>query len=66
MLDIIMNRHLLETPDEDLAAEFGRVLDLFSRGFRCRSDLAAFCNRVNAAAAQGYTWIEALEQAADR
>lgn len=61
-----MNRQLLRTSDEDLAAEFGRILNLFSRALTTRADLPAFCRRVNQASAQGLTWIEALERAAER
>lgn len=60
-----MDRQHLTTSDEDLVAEFGRVLELFGRALTTRSDLSAFCQHVNASAAQGFTWLEALEKAAE-
>ncbi len=58
-----MNRLQLKTSDEELVAEFGRVMDLFSCGFKARSNGAAFFTRVNEAAAQGFSWVDALEKA---
>lgn len=60
-----MNRQHLKTSDEDLVAEFGRVLDFFGRALKTRSDVSTFCRHVNEGAAQGLTWVEALERAAE-
>ena len=61
----IMNRQHLKTTDEDLVAEFGRVVELFGRALRTRSDVFNFCQRVNQGAAEGLTWVQALERAAE-
>lgn len=59
-----MQRQSLRLSDEELAAEFGRIMILFTRAFPRGSDLAAFCRLVNEAGARGHNWVEALEHAA--
>lgn len=61
----MMNRQFLRTTDEVLAAEFGRVLEMFGRALTSRADLPGFLRRINEAGAQGATWVEALERAAN-
>lgn len=61
-----MRRDHLKTTDEDLVAEFGRVLELFGEAFSRSSDRVAFCLSVNEAGERGLTWIQALEQAAQK
>lgn len=61
---MLITRRILTTSDEDLAQEFGRVMDLFSRGFTSTSDRNHFFCSMNAASSRGYSWVEALEYAA--
>lgn len=59
-----MNRHTLRTPDEFMAAEFGRVMMLFGKALPSESDRTNFERLMNEASAKGLNWIEGLEYAA--
>jgi hypothetical protein len=56
-----MERFYRHTTDEELAAEFGRVKDLFDSALHGPADRAAFCTMMNEASAQGLNWVQALE-----
>ncbi|MGI4830157.1 MAG: hypothetical protein ACRYFU_18435 [Janthinobacterium lividum] len=59
-----MNRNTLRTPDEFMAAEFGRVMMLFGKALPSESDRTTFERLMNEASAKGLNWVEGLEYAA--
>ncbi len=61
-----MNRQYLKISDEELVAEFGKVLNLFSSALKTRADAASFYRLVNEGSEQGLTWLEAVERAAEQ
>lgn len=61
-----MDRNSLRTPDEFMAAEFGRVMLLFGKALPNESDRASFERLMNEASAKGLNWVEGLEYAAAR
>ena len=61
-----MSREQLRTPDEFMAAEFGRVMRLFGQALPTESDRTTFDRLMNEASARGLNWIEGLEYAAAR
>ena len=52
-----MSREQYKTPDEEIAEEFGRVLELFQQA---RSKFL-FAPLMNEASAKGLNWVQALE-----
>lgn len=60
------DRKPFKTPEEQVAFEFGRVLDLFGRARARSCTVEVFVERVNQAGKLGLTWIDALEFAAER
>jgi hypothetical protein len=60
-----MSRQSLAITDEEVVAEFGRVVNLFARALPKSSDINAFCRLMNEAGKQGFTWVEALERTAN-
>ncbi len=60
------NRKQLKTPEEQVAFEFGRVLDLFRKARARSCTLKVFVDRVNEAGKLGLSWVDAIEFAAER
>ena len=60
------DRSLFKTPDEQVAFEFGRLLELFGRARARSCTVDVFVKRVNEASKLGLTWVDALEFAAER
>lgn len=61
-----MEREYLHTTDEEVAAEFGRVKELFDTALHGPADRAAFCAMMNEASAKGMNWVQALEYVVTR
>ena len=61
-----MSREQLRTPDEFMAAEFGRVMRLFGQALPTESDRTTFERLMNEASSMGLNWIEGLEYAASK
>ncbi len=62
----VMIREHLRTPDEYMAAEFGRVMRLFGQALPTETDRTTFDRLMNEASEKGLNWIEGLEYAAAR
>lgn len=59
-----MSREYLRTPDDYVAAEFGRVMLLFGQALPSESDRKNFERLTGEASAKGLNWIQALEYVA--
>ena len=59
-----MDRSSLRTPDEFVAAEFGRVMMLFGKALPSETDRVSFERLMNEASAKGLNWVQGLEYAA--
>lgn len=62
---VSVDRNQLKTTDEELALEFGRLMDLFRRVFSSHARRAKMQRRLDKARADGLSWVEALEYAAE-
>ena len=56
-----MAREQYRTPDEDVAAEFERVSQLFRLALGKPSDRLLFDSLMSEASAQGLNWVQGLE-----
>lgn len=56
-----MGREHYKTPDEDVAAEFDRVCQLFQLALGKPSDRVLFDSLMGEASANGLNWIQGLE-----
>ena len=59
------SREHLKTIDDDLALEFGQVLELF-RLARARQSMQSLSFRMQEGSQVGLNWVEALEQTVSR
>ena len=59
-----MSREHMRTPEESIAAEFGRVVLLFGQALPSEVERTRFERLTAEASARGLNWVEALEYAA--
>lgn len=60
----LTQREYLRTTDEEIALDFGRILELFRLALAHAGNTQRFCLRMNEGSGDGLNWIEALEQTA--
>lgn len=61
-----MAREQYKTPDEDVAAEFERISQLFRLALGKPSDRVLFDSLMTEANAQGMNWVQGLEYVVER
>lgn len=61
-----LDRNQYRTSEEELAAEFGRVLTLFNEALARTGDGSLFRFLMNEASAKGLNWVEGLEYVVSR
>ena len=60
-----MNREQFKTPDEEVAREFGRVIDLLQKSIAKVPDQHLLTRLMKEASAKGLNWVEGLEYVAE-